>query len=69
MRAKKITKEPLQLLHSYKHSLVIGRLECHKNKSNEIPTSKELLALLKLKNTIFTAYVLDVLKVSYSKNS
>lgn len=49
--------EPLHLLHAYSHEcgLVIGQLECHKDKTNEIPVSKELLDLLKLKDTIITA--------------
>ena len=49
--------EPLHLLHAYSHEcgVVIGQLECHKEKKNEIPVAKELLDLLKIKNTIVTA--------------
>ena len=49
--------EPLHLLHAYSHEcgMVIGQLECHKEKKNEIPVAKELLDLLKIKNTIVTA--------------
>ena len=49
--------EPLHLLHAYSYEcgVVIGQLECHKAKTNEIPVSKELVDMLKLKDTVITA--------------
>ena len=49
--------DALHLLHAYSYEcgVVIGQLECHKEKTNEIPVSKELLGMLKLKDTVITA--------------
>ena len=49
--------EPLHLLHAYSYEcgVVIGQLECHKAKTNEISVSKELVDMLKLKDTVITA--------------
>ena len=49
--------DALHLLHaySYEYGVVIGQLECYKEKTNEIPVSKELVDMLKLKDTVITA--------------
>ncbi len=49
--------EPLHLLHAYSHELgvVIGQMECSREKTNEIPVSKRLIEALKIKNTVITA--------------
>ena len=41
--------DALHLLHaySYEYGVVIGQLECHKEKTYEIPVSKELVGMLK----------------------
>ena len=48
--------EPLHLLHAYGHELgvVIGQMECSREKTNEIPISKKLVASLKIKGTVIT---------------
>lgn len=48
--------EPLHVLHAYSHELgvVIGQMECRREKTNEIPISKRLIEALKIKNTIIT---------------
>ena len=63
--------EPLHLLHAYSYEcgVVIGQLECHKAKTNEIPVSKELVDMLKLKDTVITADAMLCQNVSYCKNS
>ena len=47
----------MHLLHAYSYEcrVVIGQLECHKEKTNKTPVSKELLGMLKLKDTVITA--------------
>ena len=35
--------------------LLLDKQECHKAKTNEIPISKELVDMLKLKDTVITA--------------
>ena len=61
----------MHLFHAYSYEcgVVIGQLECHKEKINEIPVSKELLGMLKLKDTVITANAILCQNVSYCKNS
>ena len=49
--------DPLHLLHAYSHELgvVIGQMECSREKTNEIPISEKLIDALKIKDTIITA--------------
>lgn len=49
--------DALHLFHaySYEYGVVIGQLECHKEKTNEIPVSKELVGMLNIKKTVITA--------------
>ena len=59
----------MHLLHaySYESGVVIGQLECHKEKTNKTPVSKELVGMLKLKDTVITAMLMS--KRSDCKNS
>ena len=47
----------MHLLHAYSHQLgvVIGQMECSREKTNEIPISKKLIEALKMKDAIITA--------------
>ena len=49
--------EPLHLLHAYSHELglVIGQMECTRDKTNEITVSRALFDALKLENAVVTA--------------
>ena len=47
----------------------MDKQECHKAKTNEIPVSKELVDMLKLKDTVITADAMLCQNVSYCKNS
>nr|WP_314991883.1 ISAs1 family transposase [uncultured Treponema sp.] len=51
---KKADIEPLHLLHAYSHQLgvVIGQMECSREKTNEIPIDKKLIKVLKIKDAI-----------------
>jgi len=49
--------DALHLLHAYSYEcgVVIGQLECHKEKTNEIPSSKKLIGAVKIKDDVISA--------------